>query len=146
MCGINAIIVADNSQASSAYFEAYRTLAESTRHRGLPDYFNEHSILDNAILGANRLPITSNDKEQQPAYNEQRNIAAILNGEIYNYRELRRDLQARGHSFRGEDDTEVLVHGYEEWRRGLLDRIEGKFAFIVWDDLKKDYLIGRDPF
>lgn len=146
MCGINAIIVADNSQASSAYFEAYRTLVESTRHRGLPDYFNEHSISDNAILGANRLPITSNDKEQQPAYNEQRNIAAILNGEIYNYRELRRDLQARGHSFRGEDDTEVLVHGYEEYGENLLDRIDGMFAFVIWDDRKKDYLMGRDPF
>lgn len=146
MCGINAVIAKSDSKLPSAYIQDYETLAKSTRHRGLPDYFNEHAILENIILGANRLPITSKNGERQPVFNEGRDIAAILNGEIYNYQQLRDDLRARGHSFRGETDTEVLVHGYEEWGKGLLDRIEGMFAFVVWDDTKKDYLIGRDPF
>lgn len=146
MCGINAVIAKSGSKLPHAGVEYYEVLAKSTRHRGLPGYFNEHAILENIVLGANRLPITSNDQERQPIFNEAKNIAVILNGEIYNYQQLREDLRGRGHSFRGGTDTEVLAHGYEEWGAGLLDRIEGMFAFVVWNDRRKEYLIARDPF
>lgn len=80
----------------------------------------------------------------QPMTNEDNNIAIVYNGEIYNYRDLRAQLEDR-HQFRSRTDTEVLIHGYEEWGlEGLLQRIDGMFAFAIWDERRRELLLARD--
>src|SRR5204863_5791519 len=80
----------------------------------------------------------------QPVANEDRTVWVVFNGEIYNFPELRRDLQARGHRFRTHSDTEVIVHGYEEWGDACVERFRGMFAFAVWDATARRLLLARD--
>jgi len=82
----------------------------------------------------------------QPLANEDETVWVTFNGEIYNYRDLRADLQKRGHQFRTNSDTEVLVHGYEEWGEGLPARLDGMFAFGIWDERKRGLFLCRDRF
>ncbi len=144
MCGINTII---NNNGIDLLVDRYHSImVNATRHRGTPEGFNEKLTLDRCILGVNRLPITSDESEKQPASNEDGTISAVLNGEIYNYKTLRADLQAKGHSFKGGNDTEVLVHAYKQYGNGLLSKLDGMFAFVIYDSQNNEYLIGRDPF
>ena len=70
----------------------------------------------------------------------------VFNGEIYNYQDLREDLLKAGHQFKTRSDTEVLIHGYEEWGNDLLSRLRGMFAFVIWDEEKKELFAARDFF
>jgi asparagine synthase (glutamine-hydrolysing) len=104
------------------------------RHRG-PD--DEGIFVDDSVaLGMRRLSIIDLGGGHQPVFNEDGTVAVVFNGEIYNFRELRRTLACRGHSFRTEGDTEVIVHAYEEWGEDCVDHLEGMFAFALAETSK----------
>ena len=112
------------------------------RHRG-PDDEGVH--LDGALgMGARRLSIIDLVGGKQPIYNEDRTIAVVCNGEIYNYRDLTRQLRARGHVFATASDTEVIVHLYEELGQSCVHQLRGMFAFAVWDARDRQVLLARD--
>jgi asparagine synthase (glutamine-hydrolysing) len=111
-------------------------------HRG-PDARGIHCE-DRAGLGIQRLRVIDLDTGDQPIYNEDRSVVVVLNGEIYNYRELRRDLQARGHTFSTRGDTETIVHLYEEYGAGCVEHLHGMFAFALWDRRREQLLLARD--
>ena len=95
-------------------------------------------------LGHRRLAIIDVAGGAQPMFNEDASLGVVLNGEIYNFIELRNELTARGHAFRTRSDTEVLLHGYEEWELGLLGRLRGMFALALWDVRRERLLLARD--
>lgn len=121
-----------------------REMCERLTHRG-PD--DEGVFLDNNVaLGMRRLAIIDVLHGEQPAFNEDRAIAVVLNGEIYNYRELRRELEKRGHRLASHSDTEVLPHLYEEYGEEMVKHLNGMFAFALWDSRRKKLFIARDRF
>jgi asparagine synthase (glutamine-hydrolysing) len=119
-------------------------MCERMVHRG-PD--SEGLLVTNgAALGMRRLAIIDLVTGEQPVFNEDKSVAAILNGELYNYRELRGVLEKRGHSFRSASDTEVLPHLYEEYGEAMVEQINGMFAFALWDAKRRRLFIARDRF
>jgi len=111
-------------------------------HRG-PDQEGYH--LEPAVhLGVQRLSIQDLAGGSQPVYNEDRSIVVVFNGEIFNFKELRRDLIAQGHRFRTEGDTEVLVHLYEQHGTACLEKLNGQFAFALWDGNERRLFLARD--
>lgn len=113
-------------------------------HRG-PDSAGTY-IDDDIALGFRRLSIIDLDSGSQPMYNENRDMVIVFNGEIYNYKELRDELIKKGHVFANNADTEVLIHGYEEYGEELLTKLRGMFAFVIWDSKKKKLFAARDFF
>ena len=114
-------------------------------HRG-PDSEGRY-IDEDAALGFRRLSIIDLSAEgDQPLYNEDRSMALVFNGEIYNYQELRAELLAAGDRFSSNTDSETLLHGYEEWGSRLLDRLRGMYAFVIWDIKNKKLFAARDMF
>jgi asparagine synthase (glutamine-hydrolysing) len=111
-------------------------------HRG-PDSRGIH-LEDTAGLGIQRLRVIDLETGDQPVYNEDRSIAVVLNGEIYNYRELREELVAKGHRLSTKGDTEVIAHLYEDLGPACVERLHGMFAFAVWDAARRRLLIARD--
>ncbi|MGH6900729.1 MAG: XrtA/PEP-CTERM system amidotransferase [Geminicoccaceae bacterium] len=111
-------------------------------HRG-PD--GEGTYLAPGIgLGHTRLAIIDLDTGAQPMFNEDCSVVVVYNGEIYNFRDLRRDLCARGHRFATASDTEVIVHAWEEWGESCVARLRGMFAFALWDERQKILFLARD--
>lgn len=123
------------------------SMTDAMSHRG-PD--GEGFDVDHGSgvhLGHRRLAILDIVGGAQPMWNEDESVGVVYNGEIYNHAELRDDLVARGHRFRSHhSDTEVLVHGYEEWGPGLLPRLNGMFAFAVFDRAARKLFLARDRF
>jgi len=117
-------------------------MCERQEHRG-PDARGLH-LGEGVGLGIQRLRVIDLQTGDQPVYNEDRSLAVVLNGEIYNYRELRRELRERGHSFSTHGDTEVIAHLYEEEGPALVRRLSGMFAFALWDERKRQLLLARD--
>src|SRR5690349_17525088 len=111
-------------------------------HRG-PDSRGIHRS-NGVALGIQRLRIIDLETGDQPIYNEDRSVAVVLNGEIYNFPELRRDLIRRGHRFSSKGDTEVLVHLYEDLGPALVEKLDGMFAFALWDQRRRRLLLARD--
>lgn len=142
MCGIVGIYLKPpyrNGDADEGMLQVGRRMLESLHFRG-PDEC--HLVMSDAVvLGHTRLSIIDLSTGTQPIYNEDRTIAVILNGEIYNYRELRRELAAKGHCFRTHSDTEVIVHLYEEMGEALFSRLNGMFSILI-HDRKKDLVLG----
>jgi len=126
MCGICGVIGIGSRDAGE---EAVRRMMAAMGHRG-PD---EEGFLSAppVVLGMRRLSIIDLPGGSQPVWNEAENLAVIFNGEIYNFRELQKELEATGHRFRTHSDTEAIVHAYEAWGEGCLKRLEGMFAFAV---------------
>lgn len=117
-------------------------MTDSLRHRG-PDGSGFH--LDPGVgLGHRRLAIIDVAGGQQPLYNEDSSVALVYNGEIYNFRELTRELESHGHRFRTHSDTEVVVHAWEQWGAACVERFRGMFAFALWDQTKQRLFLARD--
>lgn len=114
------------------------------RHRG-PDAEGRF-LNDEASFGFCRLSIIDLKTGNQPIFNEDGSICLVFNGEIYNYKELRHDLEEKGHIFSTETDSEVLVHGYEEYGENMLLKLRGMFAFSIWDSVHKRLFAARDFF
>jgi len=121
-----------------------KSMCEVSRHRG-PDETGFY--LDSGIgLGINRLSIIDLVKGDQPIHNEDGSVVTVFNGEIYNYRDLRRELEAEGHSFYTDSDTETIVHSYEKWGTKCVDHFRGMFAFALWDAKARRLFLARDRF
>src|SRR5437867_4191309 len=145
MCGITGWANLDpRTPPPDGAEELLRSMCDRMIHRG-PDS-EGYVIGDGVALGMRRLAIIDLVTGEQPVYNEDHSIAVILNGEIYNYRELRADLETRGHRFRSASDTEILPHLYEEYGRDMVQHLNGMFAFALWDDKRRRLFIARDRF
>lgn len=119
-------------------------MAATIVHRG-PDQ-NDHFVDDHVALGFRRLSIIDLEGGAQPMLNEDGTKVLVFNGEIYNYRELREELLAAGHAFSTRSDSEVVLHGYEEWGPDVLHRLRGMFAFLIWDTETRELFGARDIF
>jgi asparagine synthase (glutamine-hydrolysing) len=140
MCGICGI-----ASARGAVDETrLRSAAQTLRHRG-PDSEGTH-VDGNVGIAARRLAIIDLAGGDQPIANEDGSVVVVQNGELYNYRELMHDLERVGHRFRTRCDTEVLVHGYEQWGAGLWERLRGMFAVALWDARERRLVLARDRF
>lgn len=142
MCGFVGFI--DENDQTYDHRAAIVAMADAIAHRG-PDsegYFED----GRAALGFRRLAIIDLAGANQPLYNENRSLALVFNGEIYNYRELRRQLIAAGHAFSTQGDAEVVLHGFERWGAGVLDRLRGMFAFALYDTATGELFCARDAF
>ena len=124
--------------------EVLSRMTESIKHRG-PDSEGEY-IDSDVALGFRRLSIIDISTGSQPIFNEDGSKVLVFNGEIYNYRDLRAELIDKGHTFTTNTDSEVLLHGYEEWGDQLLNRLRGMFAFVIWDKKSKEIFGARDFF
>lgn len=140
MCGIAGFAGPKND-------EVLHAMADAIRHRG-PDGEGYYSCSTNGIsLAHRRLSITDIAGGHQPMWNEDQSVAIVFNGEIYNHMELRSELLRKGHIFKSDhSDTEVIVHGYEEWGADLLHRLNGMFAFCIYDSTRKCLFFARDRF
>ena len=145
MCGITGWANLDSrTPPPEGARELLHSMCERMVHRG-PD--SEGLLVSSGVaLGMRRLAIIDLVTGEQPVFNEDQSVAVILNGEIYNYRELRADLEKRGHSFRSASDTEVLPHLYEEYGEEMVQHLNGMFAFALWDSRRRRLLIARDCF
>jgi asparagine synthase (glutamine-hydrolysing) len=141
MCGIAGIITSEETAGRRELDQMRRGLA-LIRHRG-PDQSGVYQDRV-ATLGSARLSIIDIAGGQQPISNERRTLWIVLNGEIFNYIELRPDLERRGHRFTTNTDTEVLLHLYEEYGADSLNRVNGQFAFAVWDSAERRLFLARD--
>jgi asparagine synthase (glutamine-hydrolysing) len=142
MCGICGVVAAERDGAPD--LEAVARMSGRLVHRGPDDdgLFHEGPV----ALAARRLSIIDLAHGHQPIANEDGSAVVVQNGEIYNYRELKRELEGRGHRFASDCDTEVLVHGYEEWGEGFVERLRGMFAIALWDERRRRLLLARDRF
>ena len=140
MCGI--VGIAGKDVLSAAHRASVRRMADSIVHRGPDDqgFYDGDSI----VLGMRRLSIIDVAGGQQPIANEDHTVRAVCNGEIYNFRELRRTLEQRGHHFRTHSDVEVTVHLYEEYGENFVDHLCGMFAIALWDGRQKKLIVVRD--
>lgn len=139
MCGIVGFVGArENAQT------ILQAMMDRIAHRG-PD--GQGQFLEGPVaLGQRRLSIIDLDGGKQPMYNEDSSLVVVFNGEIYNFQALTAELQAAGHTFATRSDTEVLLHGYEEWGKGMLDRLRGMFTFALWDRKAETLFLARDHF
>jgi len=117
-------------------------MARSIAHRGPDD--EGFFIAGSVGLGFRRLSIIDLTSGHQPMSDAEETVWVIFNGEIYNYRELRRELQSKGHQFRTNSDTEVIIHGYKEWGTKVFDRLNGMFGLAIWDVSTQRLVVARD--
>lgn len=145
MCGI-AGFVTTSGNLSAESGKRLESMLNTLQHRGPDDrgtYIDAYTALGHDRLAIIDLSMSG----RQPMSNEDGSVQVVFNGEIYNFKELSKQLVAAGHTFTSQTDTEVLVHGYEAWGlTGLLERIEGMFAFAVWDVRKRKLYLARDQF
>jgi len=139
MCGIAGIVRSDGRPVDESVIAR---MCAAIEHRG-PDSRGVH-VEDGVRLGIQRLRVIDLATGDQPIYNEDRTVAVVLNGEIYNFKELRERLLRRGHVFRTRTDTEVIVHLYEDEGAACVRHLEGMFAFAVWDGSARQLTLARD--
>ncbi len=141
MCGFVGFLNTPEVQAPGPVI---RAMADRIVHRGPDDahYYDGKDI----SLGFRRLSIIDLEGGRQPILNEDKSKVLVFNGEIYNYQELREDLLKRGHTFTTKSDSETILHGYEEYGAEILQKLRGMFAFVIWDQRKKQLFGARDIF
>ncbi|MBI4846721.1 MAG: asparagine synthase (glutamine-hydrolyzing) [Candidatus Omnitrophica bacterium] len=139
MCGICGIV---NFNGQAADKKLIELMSEKLAHRGPDD--SGYYLEKNVGLGHRRLSIIDLETGKQPIHNEARKIWLIINGEIYNFIELRALLEKKGHNFYTKSDSEVVVHLYEEYKEACLDYLRGMFAFALWDGNEKKLFLARD--
>ena len=143
MCGIAGWINLENNRSQNNETVLHQ-MCERMKHRG-PD--SEGLWFEKEVaLGMRRLSIIDLHTGKQPVFSEDKSVVVVMNGELYNFREVRADLEKRGHRFETNTDTEILPHLYEEYGEAMLEQINGMFAFALWDKNKKKLLIARDRF
>ena len=141
MCGICGLVALDGSEVDASGLAA---MSRTLRHRG-PD--SDGSFVDGPVaLAARRLSVIDPAGGDQPVENEDGTVRVLLNGEIYNHRELRAGLERQGHRFATASDTEALVHLYEEHGPGFVTSLRGMFALALWDSRRRRLVLARDPF
>ena len=139
MCGF--VGIKDNTKDKK---KIIKKMADKIVHRG-PDS-DGYYVDDKMAIGFRRLSIIDLEGGSQPLYNETKDIVLAFNGEIYNYKKLREDLINKGHKFKTNTDSEVIVHGYEEYNTKIFSMLRGMFAILIYD-IKKDIVVGaRDHF
>ena len=139
MCGIAGFMGQVENRA-----DVIRNMTEVITHRG-PDsdgFFTD----DNISMGFRRLSIIDLGAGHQPIYKEDKSLVLTFNGEIYNYKDLRKELIAKGHKFYTDTDSEVLVHGFEEWKEDMLPKLRGMFGFAIYNTKDNSLFIARDFF
>lgn len=141
MCGIAGVARSDGQRATA---DTLLRMAAALRHRG-PDGYGLY-LRESVGFAHTRLSIIDVAGGAQPLANEDHRVVVTFNGELFNYLELRAELVAAGHRFTTRSDTEVLVHGYEEWGTGVLDRLNGQFALAIHDAARDRVLLARDRF
>jgi asparagine synthase (glutamine-hydrolysing) len=139
MCGICGVCFSDERQMD---LNILKKMTSTLEHRGPDDdgYYTNAGI----ALGHRRLSIIDLDTGKQPIHNEDETIYVVFNGEIYNFPELKKELEKKGHRFYTKTDTEVLVHLYEEKGEGCVESLAGMFAFAIWDEKRRKLLLTRD--
>lgn len=141
MCGLVGFI--DKTEQSKKK-KIIKEMNDTIIHRG-PD--GEGYFIDNGIaMGFRRLSIIDLNNGNQPLFNETNDLVINFNGEIYNYQELRTELEKKGHKFKTNSDTETIIHGYEEYHEDIVNKLRGMFAFVIWDTKKQTLFAARDPF
>ena len=141
MCGIAGFISKTNEHSDSRA-SRLDAMCRVITHRG-PDEQGT-AVEGRAAMGMRRLSIIDLKTGQQPIYNADKSKLIVFNGEIYNYRELKKDLEARGYQFRTNSDTETIIHAYEEFGVDCVKHLRGMFAFAIWDEREKSLFIARD--
>jgi len=145
MCGIVGLYCAGPPLPPRALKDSLEKMSAQIRHRG-PDGSGVW-VHGPAGLAHRRLSIIDlNERAAQPMVSGDQNLITSFNGEIYNFKDLRRELEGFGHVFRTRSDTEVLLHGYRQWGQGLPARLRGMFAFAIWDKDKQEMFLARDRF
>ena len=142
MCGIVGFV---DNKTKTKKEAIIKNMADRIAHRG-PDsegFYNDSVV----SLGHRRLSIIDlSEKGTQPIYNEDKSKVIVFNGEIYNYKEIKEELLKKGHKFKTETDTEVIIHGYEEYGVELFPKLRGMFAFVIYDKEKNELVGARDHF
>ena len=141
MCGIGGVAYTEPGRVDP---DALLRMGAAMKHRG-PDGFGAF-VGERVGLAHVRLSIIDVERGAQPLGNEDERLLIVYNGEVYNYIEVRDELQAKGHAFRTRSDTEVLVHAYEQWGPGMLERLNGQFALAIYDRADHSLFLARDRF
>ena len=139
MCGIVGFV---NTKKKAVEREILERMNAAIIHRG-PDEDGFY-VKENVALGMRRLSIIDLKSGQQPIFSEDKTKAIVFNGEIYNFQELKKDLEANGDKFQTNSDTEVIVHLYARYGADCVNYLRGMFAFAIWDETDKSLLIARD--
>jgi asparagine synthase (glutamine-hydrolysing) len=144
MCGIAGIVLFSDYKPQASLVKLVDDMCSSLKHRG-PD---ERASLSeqNICIGMTRLAILDLRKGLYPIKNEKGDVSLFYNGEVYNFKELRSLLESEGHRFRSLTDAEVIVHGYESWGIDCLKKLNGMWAFALWDATTRELLLARDNF
>ena len=145
MCGIAGFVESSNTTSPFGPDRSralVHRMCDVIRHRGPDD--EGVWVEEGVALGMRRLSIIDLSTGHQPIHNEDRSVWIVFNGEIYNFRELRRELEAAGHAFYTSTDTEVIVHAYEQWGKGAIPRLRGMFGLAIWDTKSRTLLVARD--
>ncbi len=139
MCGIHGFFKLDGTRPDIDWLAR---MGDATIHRG-PDDSGAH-VDGPCAIGMRRLSIIDLSGGHQPIANHDGSLVVVCNGEIYNFRDLRRELLAHGHAFKTESDSEVVLHGYAQWGERFVERLNGMFGFALWDRRRQTLLVGRD--
>ncbi|HPP69074.1 MAG TPA: asparagine synthetase B, partial [Clostridiales bacterium] len=142
MCGFVGFL--NDTDDAELNMSIVRSMADKIAHRGPDD--EDYYIDDKISMGFRRLSIIDLEGGKQPILNEDGTKVLVYNGEIYNFKDIRKELIEKGHVFATNSDSEVILHGYEEYGEKVCEKLRGMFAFAIWDKKEKTLFGARDIF